>query len=116
MTTRDEVIYYCKSFSNVIEDYPFHDSNWTLMRHEINKKTFACIYKYQNNIWINVKCDSEWRDFWRSAFKSIVPAYHMNKEHWNSIILDGTIPQADIEQMIAESYELTKPKEKKTKR
>lgn len=60
-----------------------------------------------------MKCNPEWRDFWRSAFESIVPAYHMNKEHWNSIILDGTIPQMDIERMIAESYELTKPKSKK---
>lgn len=113
MIKREEAIFYCKSFSNVIEDYPFHDNNWTLMRHKLNKKTFACIYEHQNNIWINVKCDPEWRDFWRSAFKSIVPAYHMNKEHWNSIILDGTIPKEDIERMIAESYELTKPKEKK---
>ena len=113
MTTREEAIKYCKLFENVIEDYPFHDSNWTVMRHSDNKKTFALIYKYQNNIWINVKCDPEWRDFWRSAFKSIVPAYHMNKEYWNSIILDGTIPQENIEQMITESYELTKQKKMK---
>ena len=108
MTTRQEAISYCKSFDNVIEDYPFHDNNWTLMRHRENKKTFACIYEHQNNIWINVKCDPEWREFWRSAFEAIVPAYHMNKEHWNSIILDGTIPMTDIERMISESYELTK--------
>ncbi len=115
MTTREEVIFYCKSFKNVIEDYPFHDNNWTLMRHSGNKKTFACIYAHQKNIWINVKCDPEWIDFWRSAFESIVPAYHMNKEHWNSIILDRTIPRTDIERMIAESYELTKPKPKAKK-
>lgn len=115
MVTREEAITYCKTFKNVMEDYPFHDSNWALMRHKKNNKTFACIYERQDNIWINVKCDPEWRDFWRSAFKSVVPAYHMNKEHWNSIILDGTIPQTDIERMIAESYELTKPKQKKRK-
>lgn len=116
MTTREEAIFYCKSFKIVIEDYPFHDSNWTLMRHSSNKKTFACIYEHQNNIWINLKCDPEWRDFWRSAFESVVPAYHMNKEHWNSIILDGTIPQTDIVRMISESFELTKPKQKKIKK
>ena len=101
---------------NVIEDYPFHNNNWTVMRHRDNKKTFSCIYEHQDNIWINVKCDPEWRDFWRSAFESIVPAYHMNKEHWNSIILDGTIPKMDIERMIAESYEMTKPKVQKMKK
>jgi predicted DNA-binding protein (MmcQ/YjbR family) len=113
MTTREEAIFYCNSFENVIEDYPFHDSNWALMRHSENKKTFACIYERMDQIWINVKCDPAWRDFWRSAFESIVPAYHMNKEHWNSIILDGTIPQEDIERLILESYELTKPKKKR---
>lgn len=37
---------------------------------------------------------------------SVIPAYHQNKEHWNSIILDGTIPDTDIKRMIAESYDL----------
>ena len=115
MTTREEAIFYCNSLENVIEDYPFHDSNWALMRHAGNKKTFACIYERMDQIWINVKCDPAWRDFWRSAFESIVPAYHMNKEHWNSIILDGSIPRADIERMVLESYELTKPKKKENR-
>lgn len=115
MRTREEAILFCNSFDQVIEDYPFHDHNWALIRHASNKKTFACIYERQDTIWINVKCDPEWRDFWRNAFSSIVPAYHMNKEHWNSIILDGTIPRKEIERMISESYELTKPKGKKKK-
>ncbi|WP_455716994.1 MmcQ/YjbR family DNA-binding protein [Anaerosporobacter sp.] len=113
MKTREEAIAFCNTFENVIEDYPFHDGNWALMRHKANKKTFACIYERQGNIWVNVKCDTEWRDFWRSAFTSVVPAYHMNKEHWNSIILDETIPNESIKKMIEESYELTKPKRKK---
>lgn len=113
MVTREEAILYCKSLEDVIEDYPFHDSNWALMRHSGNRKTFACIYEREGNIWINVKCDTEWRDFWRNAFSSIVPAYHMNKEHWNSIILNGVVPEKDIQRMIMESYDLTKPKKKK---
>lgn len=112
MKSREEAIAFCSSLKNVMEDYPFHDDNWTLMRHKKNKKTFACIYERQDNIWINVKCDTEWRDFWRSTFSSVIPAYHMNKEHWNSIILDGTVPEGDIRRMIEESYELTKPKQK----
>lgn len=51
--TRKEAILYCKSFENIREDYPFHDNNWTLMRHRENKKIFTCIYEYQDNIWIN---------------------------------------------------------------
>ncbi len=55
---------------------------------------------------MNVKADPEWRDFWRSAYASVIPGWHQNKEHWNTIILDGSIPHKDIERMIAESYDL----------
>ena len=55
---------------------------------------------------LNVKTDPAWRDFWRSTFSSVIPAYHQNKDHWNTIILDGSIPDEDIRRMIAESYEL----------
>ena len=110
MQTRQEAIQYCHSFKDVYEDYPFHDDNWCVMRHKENKKTFALIYDKDGHIWINVKCDPEWREFWRSAFAAVVPSYHMNKNHWNSIILDGTVPNLDIKQMIAESYDLTKGK------
>ena len=85
MQTRQEAIQYCHSFQDVYEDYPFHDDNWCVMRHKGNKKTFALIYDKDGYVWINVKCDPEWREFWRNAFESVVPAYHMNKTHWNSI-------------------------------
>ena len=110
MQTKQEVITYCHSFEQVYEDYPFHDSNWCVMRHKGSKKTFALIYNKDGHVWINVKCDPQWRDFWRSTFSSVVPAYHMNKTHWNSIILDGTVPEEDIKRMIGESYDLTKGK------
>lgn len=115
MTERAEAIVFCSKLKHVYEDYPFHDANWTVMRHQENSKIFACIYEKDGHIWINVKCDLEWRDFWRSAFDSVVPGYHMNKEHWNSIILDGTVPDKEIERMIEESYELTKEKQKRIK-
>jgi len=110
MKEKQEVITYCLSFENVYEDYPFHDSNWCVMRHKDSQKSFALIYNKDGKVWVNVKCDPQWRDFWRSAFPSVVPAYHMNKTHWNSIILDGTIPKEDIKRMIGESYDLTKGK------
>lgn len=107
---RKEVINFCMKKAEVYEDYPFSNPNWTLMRHKKNKKTFAWIYEREENLWVNVKCDPEWRDFWRNTYASVVPGYHQNKEHWSSIILDGTIPDHDIKKMIGESYELTKPR------
>ncbi|MFV0466917.1 MAG: MmcQ/YjbR family DNA-binding protein [Lachnospiraceae bacterium] len=110
MTTREEVVTVCSELQGTYEDMPFRDPNWTVIRHKANKKVFAWIYEKEGNIWINVKCDPEWRDFWRSTYKSVIPGYHLNKEHWNSIILDGTVPEKDILRMIEESYALTKPK------
>ena len=112
MRERREVIDYCLTFENVFEDYPFHDDNWCVMRHKQNKKVFAWIFNKDGYVWVNVKCDVEWRDFWRNAFESVIPAYHLNKTYWNSIILDGTIPVEDIKRMIGESYDLTRGKKK----
>lgn len=106
MTARQEVIQYCLTFPGVFEDYPFHDSNWTCMRICASRRIFAWIFERQGRIWVNVKCDPQWREFWRDAYASVIPAYHMNKTHWNSIILDGTVPEKDVRRMIAESYDL----------
>lgn len=110
MKTREDAIAFCKEFNNVYEDYPFKDPNWTVMRHRSNKKVFAWIFEKDDYIWVNVKCDPEWRDFWRNAYASVKPGWHLNKEYWNSIILDGTVPRNDIERMIGESFGLTKGK------
>ena len=106
MLSREDVLEYGLTFSNVYVDTPFHDPNWVLLRYEKNKRAFAWTYEREGHIWVNVKVDPEWRDFWRNTYSSVIPAYHQNKEHWNSIILDGTIPDTDIKRMIAESYDL----------
>lgn len=108
MHTREEVIRFCKSFEDVYEDYPFKDNNWTLMRHKANQSTFVFIFERKGHIWINVKCDLEWILVWRETYDSVVPAYHLNKKHWNSIILDGRVPERDVKRMIGESYDLSK--------
>lgn len=113
MKTRQDAIDFCLSLEETYEDYPFHDFNWTIMRHRDNKKMFAAIYEHLGNIWINVKCNPELTYMWRKAFKSVIPAYHMNKYHWNSIILDGTVPLDDIKNMIFDSYQLTISKKKR---
>ena len=83
-----------------------------MIRHRENRKVFAWIFDREGYVWVNVKCDPQWRDFWRTAYDSVVPAYHLNKAHWNSIILDGTIPEKEIRRMIGESYDLTKKERK----
>ena len=107
LTEKKQVIDYCLKFKNVYEDYPFHDPNWCVIRHDENDKVFAWIFEKDGYVWVNVKCDIEWISFWRNAFDSVIPAYHLNKEHWNSFILDGTIPIEDIRIMIGNSYDMT---------
>ena len=113
MRTREEVIACCLQLADVYEDYPFRDKNWTVMRHYQNKKAFAWMFERQGNIWVNVKCAEGWLQFWRQKYEAVIPAYHLNKEHWNSVILDGTVEESDIREMIGESYRLTAPKIKK---
>ncbi len=106
MTTREEALQYGMTFQDVYQDMPFHDTNWVLVRCVRNKKAFLWTYEYEGCVRINVKVDPAWRDFWRQTYESVIPGYHQNKEHWNTVILDGTIPDDDVRRMIAESYDL----------
>ena len=106
MQTREEVLRYGLSFPDTYQDAPFHDENWQLVRIRRNKKAFLWSYERNGYVCINVKVNPEWRDFWRSTYTSVLPGYHQNKEHWNTVILDGSVPDEEIMRMIAESYDL----------
>lgn len=106
MKTREEAAKYGLSFPDTYLETPFHDPNWELVRVHGSKKAFLWVYERNGYINLNVKVRPEWRDFWRDAYASVLPGYHQNKEHWNTIILDGTIPDKDVKQMIAESYDI----------
>ena len=106
MITREAVLEYGLSFPDTYQDAPFHDPNWQLVRYKHNKKAFLWTYEREGNIWINLKVDPMLAFAWRKLYKSVIPGYHQNKENWNTVILDGTIPDKDIMMMIGESYDL----------
>ena len=106
MMNREEVLAYGLSFPNTYQEAPFHDNNWQLVRVEGSKKAFLWTYEREGYINLNVKADPQWRDFWRSTYASVIPGWHQNKDHWNTIILDGSVPEQEIRRMIAESYDL----------
>ncbi|MDD5965936.1 MAG: MmcQ/YjbR family DNA-binding protein, partial [Blautia sp.] len=89
MITREEVLKFGLSFQNTYEEKPFHDQNWQLVRVKGSRKAFLWIYDRDGYVNLNVKADPEWRDFWRSAYEAVTAGYHQNKEHWNTLILDG---------------------------
>jgi len=106
MKTRKAVLDYGLTLENTYLDMPFRDKSWQLVRVKKNKKAFLWVYERNGYVCINVKVDPEWRDLWRSTYESVIPGYHQNKEHWNTVILDGTVPPKEIKRMIAESYAL----------
>ncbi len=106
MKTRKEALDFGLTFENTYLDTPFHDPNWQLVRDKISKKAFLWTYEKDGNICLNLKCDPGWRDFWRGIYDAVIPAYHQNKEHWNTVILDGSIPDEEVKNMITESYAL----------
>lgn len=106
MLTREDVLNYGLSFPGTYKEAPFHDQNWQLVRVTDNKKAFLWTYERDGYLNLNVKVDPEWRDFFRNVYESVIPGYHLNKEHWNTIIIDGTIPDSEIKKMIEESYRI----------
>ena len=106
MRTREQALKYGLSFPDTYLDAPFHDNNWQLVRFGGNDKAFLWTYEKGGFINLNVKVEPDKAWFWRDAYASVLPGYHQNKEHWNTIILDGSIPEKDIKLMIRDSYSL----------
>ncbi|PAK55742.1 MmcQ/YjbR family DNA-binding protein [Paenibacillus sp. 7541] len=109
--TIEEFIEHGLSYPGSYEDQPFGEG-WTAIRHKGNQKIFALIFNRDGHLCVNLKCDPDRSDFLRQAFKEVQPGYHMNKEHWNTVILDGELPEEDLHDMVRHSYELTRPKRK----
>lgn len=105
MTTREEALKYALSFPDTYQDAPFHDDNWQLVRVLESKKAFLWTYERNGYINVNVKLTPDTRDLMRMAYASVVPGWHQNREHWSTIIFDGTVPDDAVKQMIAESYD-----------
>ena len=106
MRTREEALEYGLQFPDTYQDAPFHDHNWQLVRYSINRKSVKDPIVTVEYVNLNVKVDPEKAYFWRKIYESVKPGYHQNKDHWNTIILDDSVPDKDIRLMIAESYDL----------
>lgn len=104
--TKIRVLEYGLSFPDTYQDAPFRDDNWQLVRYKGNKKAFLWVYEKDGFVNLNVKTQPEKAFFWRDVYSAVRPAYHQNKRHWITIVLDGSIPDKDVRLMIAESYDL----------
>lgn len=107
--SKEEIIKYCLELPNIYEDYPFKNDNFTtVMKHSKTNKWFVLIMKVNNKLYVNIKTEPDYSDILRNTYEYIIPAYHMNKEHWNTIIIDKNIDINLVKDLILRSYDLTK--------
>jgi len=104
---------YMLSKPGAILDYPFGPDVGVP---KIRGKMFATLGVEDAVDRINLKCDPDEAIFLRDTFASVLPGYHMNKVHWNTVLLDGSIPNGEIERMIDNSYALVVKSLKKADR
>jgi predicted DNA-binding protein (MmcQ/YjbR family) len=103
---------YCLQKPDVEETLPFGPD--TLV-YKVNGKVFLLTGLESHPLQFNVKCDPDRAIELREEYpENVLPGYHMNKKHWNTIIADGTIPLKKIKQFIDHSYDLVKDKKKKS--
>ncbi len=94
---------YClKKPGKVVEDFPFDEQTLTV---KVFGKVFLIADIISRPLSLNLKCEPNLAVDLRARYEAITPGYHMSKKHWNSVRVDGTIPDAEILSMIDHSFE-----------
>ena len=104
---------YALSKPCAIEDFPFGQD---VSVFKIKGKVFALLGSDDGIGRINLKCEPLEAQGLRDIFEAVIPGYHMNKKHWNTVILNGTVPEGEIIRMIDSSYRLVMDGLKKSER
>lgn len=96
------------------ESYPFGKDAAVF---KVSGKVFAILFKGEVGVErVNLKCDPDQALALRDIFSSVIPGYHMNKKHWNTVILNGEVPSPEIQRMVEHSYALVIESLKKTEK
>ncbi|NQU68795.1 MAG: MmcQ/YjbR family DNA-binding protein [Candidatus Marinimicrobia bacterium] len=111
--TYDETKTYLSTKNGVTNGYPFGPG---IHVYKVMGKMFALIREDTNPISVNLKCDPDDALILRAQFEAVQPGYHMNKEHWNTVVFDGTISDDTLKMMIDHSYREVARKLKKSDR
>ena len=98
----EELREYCLTLKGVTEEFPFGES---VLVFKVAGKMF-CLTELDKEFSIAVKNDPEKNIELREEYPAITPGYHMNKKHWNSIVIDGSISDDMLKNLIDESYDL----------
>ena len=92
---------YCLAKKGISEDFPFDESTAV---YKVGGKIFTLTDTNLKRI--NVKCDPLKAVVLREKYNAVIPGYHMNKKHWNSLIMDGSLPDVLVYQWLDDSYKL----------
>ena len=99
----EELRDYCISKHHVDESFPFNEETLVF---KVLGKVFLLTDIESDPLQFNVKCNPELAIQLREKYSCVIPGYHMNKKHWNTIICDGSMTQTEIKKWIDHSYEL----------
>ena len=113
MVNIEQIREYCLKKKGVTEEFPFDEDTLVF---KVAGKIFLLASLEAIPLQINLKCDPEKAVELREEYESIQPGYHMNKKHWITIILDGTIPRVELFGWIDDSYSLVIAGLKKSER
>ena len=94
---------------NVTEGFPFGDS---VIVFKVNGKMFLLVPLDTEQLQFNAKCDPDHAIELREQYDCIQPGFHMNKKHWNTVVVDGTIKNNQLLELVDESYDLVSKKKK----
>jgi predicted DNA-binding protein (MmcQ/YjbR family) len=93
----------CLALPGASEEFPFGDE---VSVFKVGGKMFALSHLDGEPLQLSVKCDPELAVQLRSAYAAITPGYHLNKRHWNTITLDGSVPEEMVTDLLGDSYDL----------
>jgi predicted DNA-binding protein (MmcQ/YjbR family) len=100
---------YCISKMDVTESFPFDDDTLVF---KAGGRIFALV-NLEGDLSINLKCDPALAVELRERYSSVLPGYHMNKKHWNTVLVDGSVPDKEVFSWIDHSYDLVMKSPKK---
>lgn len=100
---RDRVIAECNDKPGSTEEYPFGDE---VAVFKVGGRIFALVMLNSTPGNISLKCDPDLAVELRSRYAAITAGYHLNKTHWNTIELDGSVPDGELSELIDHSYDL----------
>ncbi len=103
MITHKEIETYLLSLPNARLDYPFGEG---VAVYKAGDKMFALVAEKSNPVRISLKCDPQLAETLREKYESVQPGYHLNKKHWNTLILTGQLNWEEVQDLIKHSYAL----------